>query len=90
MHQIKKRIEPLYKYQIVHLKTHRQTLKMKQKTCLQYAEKTNLCQDAFIDSLLCSEEQETPLCLLAIFVALKSKGWSVCLKLSRRRRNKRT
>lgn len=40
--------------------------------------------------LLCSEEQETPLCLLAIFIALKPKGWSVCLKLCTWRRNART
>lgn len=43
-----------------------------------------------MDLLLCSEKQETLLCLLAVFFALKSKGWSVCLKLCTCRKNART
>lgn len=90
MHQIKKRIEPLHKHQRVHLKTHRQALQMKQKTYSWHAEQPHLSQDVFMDLLLCSEKQETLLCLLAIFFALKSKGWSVCSKLCTWRKNART
>lgn len=61
MYQIKKRIEPLYKYQRENLNTHRQTLQMKQNTYLWHA------MSRCIYLFLWSEEQETPLCLLAIF-----------------------
>lgn len=74
MHQIKKRNKPLYKYQRGNLNTHRQTLQMKQKTYLWHA------VSRYIDLFLCSEEQETPFCLLDIFshfccLAVKGKEY---------------